>query len=116
MKKMKKKKIKIYVDGTDAAYHIPDDAAGIRVYFDVDSMKQHNKCWEECGIIQLELDMSKPKVVVPENPKLARKNAISGDQVIVHTIKSGFKDILKALKAIKWAVGSYITSRYYRFK
>lgn len=105
---------KVYVDTTDLKYHIPDDSFGIRIYFDEESLKKHEKCWEECGITQVILDCSSPKVIVEENFKLAMANAITSEEVETRAIVSGFKTIRKGFRELWWGMKSKVTVPFWR--
>ena len=112
--------MKVYICGTDARYHIPDDADGINIYFSVESMKERCSCWRECGITELELDCENPVVIEPENWELAMKNSRTGEQISWDCITQGPKNILKAIKdevkSTLWGIKSLISMYYYRLR
>lgn len=104
----KNKKVTVFIDGTDARWHIPDDSHGIRVFFSEASLKAHTSCWEECGVVQATLDLSKSKIVVEENHKLAMKNAKSSDQIALDYFKRGPKRIRKELNDMWWGFKGWV--------
>jgi hypothetical protein len=92
-------KHKVYCCGTDADYHIPFDDFGVRIYFDIKSVKAHEKCWEGCGIAELELDCPKrPKMVVKANEAAWRAGLQTMDQAAKGYIKECIPNILKVAK------------------
>ena len=111
-------KHKVYCCTTDARYHIPEDNGGIQIYFSLDSAKRHCSCWEECGVTELILDCSKPKVAVKENFELAMKNARTSNQIAWDYVRNGPYKILKTvfvvLRDIKWAIKELARYNYYR--
>lgn len=111
-------KHRVYICKTDADYHIPDDDAGVRVFFSMSSIKRHISCWEECGVVELQLDYSKPRIIVKPNPELARKNAKTGMQIYWESIykcpKKIYKDTKQHLSDLIWGVKSLISVCYYR--
>jgi hypothetical protein len=113
-----KKIHKVYCCKTDADWHIPDDDAGIRIYFSEESVKRHLSCWEECGVVELKLDCSKPKIVIDENWELAMKNAKSSEQIAWEYVRKGpykiLKTIFSVLGDIRWAIKELTIYYYYK--
>lgn len=52
---------KVYVCGVDWQHEIGEEMAkpDVVVYPSVESLKKHVSCWEECGIVELELKVIK---------------------------------------------------------
>lgn len=40
---------------TDYEYELENAAGGVEIYSSVDDLKKHKKCWEDCGIVEIEL-------------------------------------------------------------
>jgi hypothetical protein len=60
--KKRKKVVKVYVCGVDWQCEIPDasDLEGkVPLYYSVEECKRQSPCWEECGIVELELTLNK---------------------------------------------------------
>ncbi len=49
---------KIYVCGVDWQHEI-GEASDVIMYPSVESLKKHRTCWEECGIVELEVKLTK---------------------------------------------------------
>lgn len=56
---MDNKTIKVYTCGVDWQHELGHAAGGNRVYASVKDLKEHAKCWEQCGIVELEITLSK---------------------------------------------------------
>lgn len=93
-------KYKVYVCGNDARYHIPFDACGVNIYFSIEDLKAGEKCWEECGIVELVLDCSQPNEIVKENWELAIKNSKSFKQIAAESMKKEFFKIFECIRNI----------------
>ena len=82
------------------------------------SIKRHVSCWEECGVVELELDYSKPRIIVKPNRELALKNAKTGVQIAWESIyKCPYKlyiDAKRHLSDLIWGIKSLISMSYYR--
>lgn len=63
--------LKGYICGTDIT-DIYLGANDVKIFSSIEALKKARSCWEECGII--ELDLSKYKYVVDKNLKINRKN------------------------------------------
>lgn len=63
MKNKKPKKVSkfVYVCGVDWQHEIGEEMAkpDVVVYPSVESLKKHRTCWKECGIVELEITVSK---------------------------------------------------------
>ena len=59
MKSKKNKKVTVFLDGVDFQYEIGEAPYGNTVYPDVESLKENNRCWEGCGIVECELVFKK---------------------------------------------------------
>lgn len=70
--KVKKEKFKVFIDGVDYQHEIGQTSDGNKVYSDIDSLKEHNRCWEGCGIVECELVFK--KWVLEQNWKEMTKN------------------------------------------
>ena len=57
--KSKTKKVTVFLDGVDFQHEIGEAPDGNTVYPDVDSLKENNRCWEGCGIVECELVFKK---------------------------------------------------------
>jgi hypothetical protein len=55
----KNKKVKVYMDGVDYMYEVGHASDGNKVYPDTESLREHNRCWEGCGIVECELVFKK---------------------------------------------------------
>lgn len=109
-------KHKIYVDGIDYQYHIPDDFGGIQVFFSKESAKANLECWKECGIMELTLDCNNPKIIVREDKELALENAQTVEQISLDYIKKGPKKIWKEFQHLFWGIKNYIRCQYLKIK
>jgi hypothetical protein len=56
---MKTRKIKVYTCGVDYQYELGEACDGNRVFASVEDLKLHNKCWKQCGIVELEIKLIK---------------------------------------------------------
>lgn len=54
-----------YMCGTDFQYELGAASGGNRIYPSVENLKEHQKCWEECGIVEVKVTLN--KVVVEED-------------------------------------------------
>jgi hypothetical protein len=57
--KPKIKKVKVYLDGIDWLYEVGHASDGNTVYPGVNSLKEYNRCWDGCGIVECELVFNK---------------------------------------------------------
>ena len=57
--KPKIKKVKVYLDGIDWLYEVGHASDGNTVYPGVNSLKEYNRCWDGCGIVECELVFKK---------------------------------------------------------
>lgn len=57
----KERKLKLYVCGTDWYHELGEEMAvpDVVVYPSAKSLKKHRTCWEEDGIVELEVKLSK---------------------------------------------------------
>ena len=69
--KSKIKKVKVYLDGVDFEHEIGHAADGNKVYPSVVDLKEYNRCWEGCGIVECEL-VFKKWIVEHDWKKMAR--------------------------------------------
>lgn len=60
----KRKSKKSYICGIDWQHEI-GEANDVRLFASVESLKKHRQCWKECGIV--ELDIRVTKWVEPQN-------------------------------------------------
>lgn len=44
-----------YMCKTDYEYELENAAGGVEIYSSVEDLKKHKKCWEDCGIVEVEL-------------------------------------------------------------
>lgn len=70
---MKTKKVKVFLDGVDFQHEVGHAPGGNKVYESVEDLKEHNRCWKSCGIVECEIKFKKWAV----EQKLCFKNAIS---------------------------------------
>lgn len=58
---------KVYVCGIDWQHEIGEEMAkpDVVVYPSVESLKKHRTCWQECGIVEIEMKVT--KWVEPQN-------------------------------------------------
>ena len=56
---LKKKKVVVYLDGVDWQHEVGCAPDGNSVYPDVHSLKENNRCWEGCGVVECELVFKK---------------------------------------------------------
>src|SRR5208283_2502349 len=57
--KSRTKKLLVYMDGVDWQHEIGEAPDGNKVYPDVESLKEHNRCWDGCGIVECEIIFKK---------------------------------------------------------
>ncbi len=57
MTKLKTKKV--YVCGVDWQHELGEVSDYTKVYSTVEDLKRQRSCWEECGIVELEVKMTK---------------------------------------------------------
>jgi len=108
-------KYKVYIDGNDLKYHVPDDFHGVRIFFDEKSIKANTKCWAECGITQVVLDCSQPNIIVKEDWDLAMKNAVPSSLIERRYILNGLKAMYKGLRMAYWGIKcTYISGPFWR--
>lgn len=55
----KNKKVTVYVDGVDWQHEIGEAPDGNTVYPSTDSLKEFNRCWEGCGVVECEIVFKK---------------------------------------------------------
>lgn len=57
---MAKRKLKLYVCGNDWYHELGEEMSkpDVVMYPSVKSLKKHRTCWEECGIVELEVKLS----------------------------------------------------------
>ncbi len=58
-------KIKVYTCGVDWQHELGEAAGGNRVYASIGDLKRCKKCWDECGIVELEISLY--KWIEPQN-------------------------------------------------
>lgn len=58
MAKKKIKKVKIYVCGVDWQHEV-GEASDVKMYASVAALKRARTCWKSCGIVELEVTLSK---------------------------------------------------------
>lgn len=58
-KAKKPKKVTVFLDGVDWQHEIGEASDGNKVYPGVDSLKEHNRCWDGCGIVECEIVFKK---------------------------------------------------------
>lgn len=56
---MKEVVIKVYMCGIDWQHELGQALGGNRVYASVEDLKQNRTCWKECGIVEVEVKLSK---------------------------------------------------------
>jgi len=93
---MSKKSFKVYVCGVDFQHEIGNASDGNTIYPSVAALKAHAKCWKGCGIVELNLTLS--KWVVEQNYEEMCKNSVTPDQMTKNQIKDTKKQI-EGLKA-----------------
>lgn len=54
-------KKKGYMCGTDYEYELENASGGVKIYSSVEDLKKHKTCWEDCGIIEIELVVKNDK-------------------------------------------------------
>lgn len=54
-----------YMCGTDFQHELGIASDGNKIYPSVENLKQHKKCWEECGIVEVKVTLN--KVIVEED-------------------------------------------------
>lgn len=93
---MKKKSVKVYVCGVDFKYELSNAAGGNVIYPSVEDLKAHAKCWKGCGIVELNVTLS--KWIEKENFEEMTKNAIPAGDLPKYQIAETKKQI-KGLQA-----------------
>lgn len=105
------KLIPVFLCGTDAAYHIPGDAHGVRVYFSEKSLRKDSPCVNAgCGIIRVKLDMSKPHVIQAEDWDKMVASSISMEELAKKDLVNAYKNIIVSFKKAYLA-----TKRYFKW-
>lgn len=46
----------VYIDGVDWQHEIGCALGGNRVYPSIKDLKEHSKCWQECGIVRIRIE------------------------------------------------------------
>ncbi len=59
------KKIKMYMCGIDYQCELENDY--VKLYVSQKELKRDKVCWEECGIVEVELDISNVKWIEPQD-------------------------------------------------
>lgn len=103
--------IPVYLCGTDARYHIPGDAAGVRVYFSESCLRERSPCCSHgCGITRLILDCSDPFIVEPEDWEKMKASSITLEEAMR-------RDLVRSYKAIWYSIvkAFIVTKRHFRW-
>lgn len=53
------KSVIAYMCRVDAEHHLGDDPGGTPVYPSVEDLKQARACWSECGIVEVEVTITR---------------------------------------------------------
>jgi hypothetical protein len=85
----------VFLCGTDAIYHLGDDAQGVRVFFDTETLNEESPCVEECGIVEMELTFK--RWVTPAKP-IDETTGTSLAEYNQHAIKKCIQKIDKLQK------------------
>ena len=64
------KKVKGYMCEIDWNWELGEAAGGTTVYATLNDLKENHKCWEECGIVEVEVKMVKQ--VVKPSPRTSK--------------------------------------------
>jgi len=59
VKKQKTKGIKAYLCNGDFYYELPNEAEDIILSPSIEALKRRKKCWKSCGILQVEITVTK---------------------------------------------------------
>lgn len=51
--------MKLYVCGTDWQCEAKDVPHAVKFYKTIDRLKSDKKCWKDCGIVEIDMKMSK---------------------------------------------------------
>ena len=51
--------IKVYTCGIDFQHELGEVLDYVKVYSTIEDLKRQVKCWEQCGIVELEVSLSK---------------------------------------------------------
>jgi len=57
----------LYMCGVDWDHELGEAADGTRLYPSLASLKKHAKCSDQCGVIEVTVEFSNIKWVVPQN-------------------------------------------------
>lgn len=48
-----------YMCSTDYDYELENASGGVKIYSSVRDLKNHKTCWEDCGIVEVEITLKK---------------------------------------------------------
>lgn len=48
-----------YLCSTDYEFELESAAGGVKIFSSINDLKKNRKCWEECGIIEVEIVQKK---------------------------------------------------------
>ena len=96
---MKRLSHKVYTCGIDFQHEIGNAASGNTIYASVEDLKKHRPCWKGCGIVELDLKLS--KWIVEQDMKEMTKNAIPACDITKYQIAETKKKIENLKKFLK---------------
>lgn len=56
---MKSKVAKGYMCQIDFDFHVEEDINGVEIYPTIESLEKHHPCVKECGLVEVEIKLSK---------------------------------------------------------
>ncbi len=59
--------LELFIDGVDWEHEIPNASWGNTIYYGLEDLKEHNKCWKECGVVKVTLEVKKVEWVEAQN-------------------------------------------------
>ena len=88
-----KESLTVYMDLVDWQYEVADVTYGTKVYPDLEAMKEHNPCFNSCGVIRCTLTAN--EIVIPQDWDKGTYKTFSAEELAVDPDKQRLEAALK---------------------